>query len=132
MSPPLVTVLLAVHKRLNYLREALSSIAAQTFEDYEVIVADDSGGAAANAIVAPWLAAGRLRYEPNSETVGVALSLRSALAKARGRYIAILSDDDVWEPWFPATLLPPLEADRRRVLTFCDHWIVWCSSGEPC
>jgi glycosyltransferase involved in cell wall biosynthesis len=123
-STPLVSVVLTVFRRLDYLGEALQSVAAQSFEDYEVIVADDSGSAAARAIVTPVLESGRVRYQPNAETLGVALSLRSALATARGRYIAILNDDDVWEPEFLARLVTPLEADDRRVLAFCDHWIV--------
>jgi glycosyltransferase involved in cell wall biosynthesis len=124
-----VTVVLTVYKRLDYLRDALSSVAAQSFDDYEVIVADDSGSAAAKEIVEPSLESGRVRYEPNEATLGVALSLQSALARARGRYIAILNDDDAWEPDFLAHLVQPLEDDRRRVLAFCDHWIV-TESGE--
>jgi glycosyltransferase involved in cell wall biosynthesis len=117
-------VVVTVYKRLDYLREALNSVLGQRFTDYEVIVADDSGSAAAKDIVTSVLDPARLRYEPNPQTVGVALSLRSALKKARGRYIAILNDDDVWEPDFLASLVPPLEESSHRVLAFCDHWIV--------
>ena len=124
MSAPLVTVILTVYKRLDYLREALSGVAAQSFDDYEVIVADDSGSEAAREIATSAFEGERLRYEPNPETLGVALSLQSALSKARGRYITILNDDDAWEPEFLARLVPPLEASSRRVLAFCDHWIV--------
>jgi glycosyltransferase involved in cell wall biosynthesis len=124
VSAPLVSVVLTVYRRLDYLSEALKSVAAQSFEDYEIIVADDSGTEAAKEIVAPLVESGRVRYEPNAETLGVAFSVRSALGKARGRYIAILNDDDAWQPEFLARLVSPLEADNRRVLAFCDHWIV--------
>ena len=124
MSAPLITVILTVYQRLDYLREALSGVAAQSFDDYEVIVADDSGSEAAREIATTAFEGERLRYEPNPKTLGVALSLQSALSKARGRYITILNDDDLWEPEFLARLVPPLEASSRRVLAFCDHWIV--------
>ncbi len=124
MSAPLVTVVLTVYKRLEYLRDALRGVAEQSFEDYEVIVADDSGSADAKEIAMTVFEGERLRYEPNPETLGIALNLQSALRKARGRYIAILNDDDVWEPEFLARLVPPLEDNDRRVLAFCDHWIV--------
>jgi glycosyltransferase involved in cell wall biosynthesis len=125
MTPaPKVTVVVTVYKRLDYLREALRGVAAQTFGDYEVIVADDSGTRAARGIAAASVDPARLRYQGNAQTVGVAVSLRTALNDARGRYISILNDDDVWEPAFLERLVAPLEEDSRRVLAFCDHWIV--------
>ena len=128
-AKPLVTVVLTVYKRLDYLRAALDGVAAQTFGDYEIIVADDSGSSDAREIAASAFADGRLRYEANPATLGVPRSLQSALRKARGRYISILNDDDVWEPEFLARLVPALEASHRRVLVFCDHWIMR-ESGE--
>ena len=84
----------------------LKSVEAQTFQDYEIIVADDSGTGAALAQRAlrrttRAFATARIRHR-----CGVALSLRAALAEARGKYIAILNDDDLWEPDFLARLVP--------------------------
>lgn len=123
MAEPLVSVILTVYNRLTFFGEALKSVEAQTFRNFEVIVADDSGtGAARTASLAsndP-----RIRYTANPVSLGVALSLRGALMEARGQYIAVLNDDDLWEPEFLARLLAPLEADSGRVLAFCDHAIV--------
>jgi len=121
---PLVTVIVTVYNRLDYLGEALRSVAAQTFTDFEVLVADDSGSGNALAIVERFTADPRFRYVANPETVGVALSLRNALTHARGKYISILNDDDLWEPQFLGRLVPVLDADERRVLAFADHWIM--------
>ena len=120
---PLVSVILTVYDRLTFFGEALKSVEAQSFQDYEIVVADDSGTELARAAS---LASNnpRIRYEANPSPVGVALSIRSALGRARGKYIAILNDDDVWEPGFLAGLVPPLEADANRVLAFCDHAIM--------
>jgi short subunit dehydrogenase-like uncharacterized protein len=41
--------------------------------------------------------------------------------KSRGKYVAILGDDDVWQPEFLATLVPPLESDAETVVSFCAH-----------
>jgi glycosyltransferase involved in cell wall biosynthesis len=120
---PLVTVVLTVYDRLTFFGQALASVEAQTFHDYEVVVADDSGTALARAESVASTNP-RVRYEPNPSTVGVVLSLRAALGRARGKYIAILNDDDVWEPEFLARLVTPLEADANRVLAFCDHAII--------
>ncbi len=120
---PLVSVILTVYDRLTFFGEALKSVEAQSFQDYEMVVADDSGTELARAAS---LASNnpRVRYEANPSPVGVALSIRAALGRARGKYIAILNDDDVWEPGFLARLVPPLEADANRVLAFCDHAIM--------
>jgi glycosyltransferase involved in cell wall biosynthesis len=118
-----VSVVLTVYKRLTFFAQALESVHAQTFENYEVIVADDSGTAAARALS---LASNdpRIHYHANPVSLGVALSLRAALGRARGKYVAILNDDDLWEPEFLARLVAPLEADPNRVLAFCDHAIM--------
>jgi glycosyltransferase involved in cell wall biosynthesis len=118
-----VSVILTVYNRLTYFADALKSVEAQTFQGYEVVVADDSGTGAARALSGASNNP-RVRYTANPSSVGVALSLRSALSEARGKYIAILNDDDLWEPEFLARLVPPLEADKHRVLAFCDHAII--------
>lgn len=123
MADPLVSVILTVHRRLAFFTDALRSVEAQTFDDYEIIVADDSGtGAARSAALASNNP--RVRYRENPASLGVALSLRAALTDARGKYVAILNDDDLWEREFLARLVPPLEADANRVLAFCDHAII--------
>jgi glycosyltransferase involved in cell wall biosynthesis len=121
-TAPLVSVLVTVHDRTAFLREALASVLAQTFTSYEVIVADDSGAAAARTLCEGLDR--RVRYVANPRTLGVAQSLQGALQRSRGRYIAILNDDDRWEPEFLERLVRPLEADDRRVLAFSDHWIM--------
>ena len=123
MPEPLVSVILTVYNRLTFFSEALKSVEAQTFQDYEVIVADDSGtGIASAASIAsndP-----RIRHKANPTSLGVALSVRGALTEARGKYIAILNDDDLWERDFLARLVAVLEAETARVLAFCDHAIM--------
>lgn len=121
---PLVSVILTVYKRIDFFEQALLGALNQSFGDREIIVADDSGCRAAYEICKPYVAAGKIIYKENPRTLGVAASLREALREARGSYIAILNDDDVWEPEFLSRLVAPLEADATRVLAFSDHWII--------
>lgn len=122
-ADPRVSVVLTVYNRLTFFADALRSVQAQTFQDYEIIIADDSGTGAAQALSAASNDP-RIRYRANPASYGVAVSLRGAIEAARGKYIAILNDDDMWEPEFLARLVPPLEADANRVVTFCDHAII--------
>jgi glycosyltransferase involved in cell wall biosynthesis len=121
---PLVTVIVTVHNRIDFLAEALRSVLAQTFTNYDVIVADDSGTGIARPVCTPFMEDDRLQYSANLKTLGVAASLRLAIERSRGQYIAILNDDDLWEPECLARLVPSLEEDGHRVLAFGDHWIM--------
>jgi glycosyltransferase involved in cell wall biosynthesis len=121
---PEVTVIISVYKRMDFLSQALESTLAQTFPAREIIVADDSGSAAARDICQPWVTAGQIRYRANPHTVGIACSLRTSIEEAQGEFISILNDDDLWEPQFLASLVPPLRADQERAVAFSDHWII--------
>lgn len=120
---PKVSVIVTVFRRTEFLTEALQSVLGQTFQDFEVIVTDDSGSDAIRAI-SESQGSEKIRYRTNAETLGIALNLRAAVGEARGKYVAILNDDDAWEPEFLQSLVAPLDEDSGRVLAFCDHWIV--------
>jgi len=117
------TVIVTVYKRTQFIQQALQSAIDQTLGDIEIIVTDDSAHSEIQAICDS-LQDSRIRYRTNACTLGVALNLRAALAEAKGEYIAILNDDDVWEPEFLEKLVAPLEKDSHLVLSFSDHWII--------
>ena len=119
----LVTVIVTVYKRTEYLHQAIQSALEQTFSSFEIIVTDDSCSDAIKGIVNSFQRP-EIRYRQNPITYGVALNLRAAINEARGKYIAVLNDDDMWEPTFLEKLVAPLEADTNRVLAFSDHWIM--------
>lgn len=121
---PSVSVIVTVYNRLDFLLEALASAMNQTFAAREIIVADDSGSAAARDICEPLVASGQIRYRANPRTLGAAGSVRGAIADAQGDFISILNDDDLWEPNFLSQVVPPLQRDSERVLCFSDHWII--------
>ena len=121
---PEVTVIISVYKRIDFLAQALESALAQTFQGAEIIVVDDSGTSAARALCEPWVKSGHVHYRANPQTLGIARSLRGALEEARGEFVSILNDDDLWDPNFLSSLVSPLRSDAGRVVAFCDHWIV--------
>jgi glycosyltransferase involved in cell wall biosynthesis len=123
VQSPTVSVIVTVFRRTAFLREALASALEQTLPASEIIVADDSASAEIRAICESF-ASPVLRYRPNASPVGVARNIAETAAETRGEYLAILNDDDVWEPDFLATLLPVFAADTGSVLSFSDHWII--------
>jgi len=98
MTVPAVSVILPAFNRLRYLRSAVDSVFAQSFGDWEMIIADDGSDEETNAFLAelesrPKVTVIRLPHSGNPGTV------RNAGARqARGRYIAFLDSDDTWLP----------------------------------
>jgi glycosyltransferase involved in cell wall biosynthesis len=121
---PLVSVILTVYKRTQYLEAALDSVLAQSFDGYEVLVADDSGTSVARRIVAARGCPDRVKHLANPHNMGVVSSLRRAVGHARGDLIAILNDDDLWDRSFLAALVPAFDGHRACTVSFCDHWVI--------
>lgn len=123
MKDPTVTIVIPAYERLRYLQEALPSALAQTYRDFEVIVSDDGSSDEIARYVAS-LGDARIRYRRNRENLGIAMNNFAAFSEARGKYIASLHDDDLWEPGFLEALIPPLEADESVTVAFSDHHLI--------
>ena len=120
---PLVSVILTVYKRTQFLKEAIQGVIAQTFDSYELIVADDSASKEIETVCNEFKSP-KIKYAPNHKTLGVALNVKQAIDQSNGKYIAILNDDDAWEPEFLKTLVGSLEKHPECSLAFSDHWII--------
>jgi glycosyltransferase involved in cell wall biosynthesis len=95
-----VSIILPVFNRLHYLRAAVDSVLAQTFPDWELIIADDDSGAETkqymrqiSASVGPRVKVLWLKHIGNPDAVR-----NIALREARAPYVAFLDSDDVWLP----------------------------------
>lgn len=93
---PLVSVVISTHNRADYLRFAIRSALAQTMSDLEVIVIDDGSTDHTRAVVHE-ISDPRVRYFWH-EQAGLAAARNFATSVARGRYIAVMDDDDIMLP----------------------------------
>jgi glycosyltransferase involved in cell wall biosynthesis len=91
---PRVTVLVTCYNHLAFLKEALASVRAQTFQDYEILAVDDGSSDGTR----DFLAEQNLRTLFNETNLGTYGSLNAGIAAANGQWIAILNDDDLWAP----------------------------------
>jgi glycosyltransferase involved in cell wall biosynthesis len=91
---PSVSVIIPTYNRADMLDEALASVFAQTYHDFEVIVVDDGSTDHTGAVIGKFA---RVRYiwQGNS---GRSRARNTGLREARGKYIAFLDDDDLWFP----------------------------------
>lgn len=95
---PAISVLLPVYNAERYLREAVKSVLAQTFADFELIAVDDGSTDGSLAILREFKKQDpRLQVisRPNTGIVG---ALNDGLAKCRGKFVARMDADDVCMP----------------------------------
>jgi glycosyltransferase involved in cell wall biosynthesis len=115
-AAPLVSVLICVYNGQRYLAGALDSALSQTYRDFELIAVDD-GSTDGSPAVLDACPDPRLRVirQPNQ---GTAAALAAGLQNAKGAYIALLDQDDLWEPDSLAAHLQVLESQPGIALTF--------------
>lgn len=96
-NAPRVSVLMTVYNAAPWLREAIDSLLAQTYRDWELI-AIENGSTDVSADILASYDDPRIRVIPVSENMGRTPALRHAFDLARGEYIAVLDADDVSLP----------------------------------
>jgi glycosyltransferase involved in cell wall biosynthesis len=95
MNQPLVTVIMAAYNGERYIRQALDSALAQTYPRLEVVVVNDGSTDSTPRILAEY--GDRIRWftQPNA---GQAAARHRAISHARGEWLALLDQDDLWDP----------------------------------
>jgi glycosyltransferase involved in cell wall biosynthesis len=111
-----VTIILPVFNRLHYLRAAVDSVLAQTFQDWELLIADDESGAETQQYMRDLSASAGPRVKVLSlKHVGNPDAVRNiALREAQAPYVAFLDSDDLWLPRKLQAQLASLQSCRTR------------------
>ena len=95
----MVSVVIACHNYAHYLPEAIRSVQAQTFQDWESIIVDDASTDNTPEVVAKFMREDpRVQYVRNPENLGPSSTRNLGISKARGEFIAVLDADDWWDP----------------------------------
>jgi glycosyltransferase involved in cell wall biosynthesis len=111
---PLVSVIVPTLNRPAMLRDALASIAAQTYSPIEIIVVNDAGGDV-EGVVSLFGLKQRIVYLKHAINKGLSAARNTGLKAASGDYIAYLDDDDVYYPDHIDTLVSFLLASDFKV-----------------
>jgi glycosyltransferase involved in cell wall biosynthesis len=116
---PAVSVIMPAYRVTEYIAEALSSVVAQTFQDFEIVVVNDGCPDTANLERAldPFRHRIRYLYQDNA---GVAAARNAAVKAARAPLIAQLDPDDIWEPHYLEVQLAALGANPNADVVFPD------------
>lgn len=94
-APPRVSVLMPVYNAERYLREAIESILAQTFTDFEFIIVDDGSTDGTADILQEYASRDERVQIVSQANRGLTRSLNTSIRLARGELIARMDADDV-------------------------------------
>ena len=107
---PLVSVIVPAYDVTDFICEALDSVLAQTFTEYEIIVVNDGcpDTEALERALAPYIS--RIIYL-KQENSGVGAARNTGIKAARGSLLAFLDADDTWLPNYLEIQVARIQAD---------------------
>ncbi len=132
---PRVSVITIFLNADNFLMEAIESVLAQTFDDWEYMLVDDGSNDSSSTIARDYAARypGKIRYLEHAGHAnrGMSASRNLGIQHARGDYIAFIDADDVWMTSKLADQVAFLD-DNPDIAMVCGtviHWSSW-SAGK--
>lgn len=119
---PVVSVIVPAYNVSQFIAEALSSVLAQTFADYEIIVVNDGAPDTEELerVLEPYRE--RIVYL-KQENRGLSGARNTAIRAARGEFIALLDADDMWEPDYLAVQVAGMRDDPETDVLYADAHI---------
>lgn len=120
---PKVSVIMPSYNTAGLIAEALDSVLAQEYRDFEVIVINDGSPDTADLerVLAPYRQ--RIVYlkQENRRASG---ARNNGIQHARGEYLAFLDSDDIWTPRYLQIQMQHLDADPSLDMIYCDCLII--------
>ena len=93
----LVSIIMPSYNTAKFISDSINSVLSQTYSNWELIIVDDCSSDNTDEIVSPFLSDKRIKYLKNEKNSGAAVSRNYALREAKGKWIAFLDSDDLWE-----------------------------------
>ncbi len=117
---PRVSIGVPVYNGQNYLREALDSLLAQTYGDFEILISDNASTDQTQAICKEYASRDdRIRYERQVTNLGAAANYNRVFEMARGEFFKWAAHDDVCLPTFLERCVEALDnAGEGTVLSY--------------
>jgi len=132
---PLVSVIIIFLNEERFIREAIESVFAQTYENWELLLVDDGSTDASTKIARRYAEQypERVRYleHDGHQNRGMSASRNLGIRHAKGKYIGFLDADDFWLPEKLAeqTTILSLYPDAAMVCGPVEWWYSW--TGDP-
>ena len=126
-----VSVGVPVYNGENFLAQALDSLLAQTFTDFEIIISDNASTDATQQICLTYAAKdNRIRYHRNQKNLGAAPNFNQLVDMARGEYFKWAAHDDLLEPTYLEKCVAVL--DHNPDVVVCHSGVLLVDeTGQP-
>jgi glycosyltransferase involved in cell wall biosynthesis len=134
-SNPGVTVITVFLNAEKFIEEAIQSVMAQGFDQWELLLVDDGSTDASTAIAQRYARqySRKIRYLEHAGHLnrGISASQNLGIARARGKYIAFLDADDVWFPDKLEQQAGILDSRPEAAMVYgqTHYWYSW--TGDP-
>jgi hypothetical protein len=122
-EPPKISVLMAVYNGAAYLREAIDSVLAQTYRDFEFVIVDDGSNDTTPSILTSYTDE-RLRIVTLASNKGHTTALNEGWRACRGEYVARMDGDDICHAERFARQIEALEADPTLGIVGSAVWVI--------
>ena len=130
MSVPFISICIPTYKNVDYLQRLLQSIIIQTFNDYEIVVTDNSPDNSVEQLVKEYEKKLPIRYYKNHPPTNMGENFNRVIQKGNGTWIKMMHDDD----WFasPGSLQKFAEAAQKTskqfIFSACNN--IYSPSGK--
>lgn len=119
VDTPLVSVIVPCYNSAPYLAEALDSVLAQTYVNWECIIADDGSADNSKQIAVTYTQKDKRFKYIHQENKGVSATRNNAIGQSTGKYILPLDADDKIAPAYLAEAIKVFENEPNTKLVYC-------------
>ena len=123
-----ISVIIPYYNRERYVHETIQSVLAQTLKPLEIIVVNDCSRESARRDLDRYTNTCKILDLP--QNVGLAGARNAGMSIARGRYIALLDDDDIWLPHKLEVQRKYMEEHPECFLVHGDVWAFFSNKPE--
>lgn len=115
---PLLSIILPTFNRGKYILDAIESIQAMSFRNWELIIIDDGSTDQTNIVISKCLIDERIHYSYNETNQGASFARNLGLQKSKGKYISYLDSDNTYSSSFMSHAIEFLEKNQNFDLVY--------------
>lgn len=136
LSKPLVSGITIFLNEEKFIKDAVESVFAQTYDEWELLLVDDGSTDGSTAIALQYAKQypGKVRYLEHDchQNLGTSASRNKGVHNAKGKYIAFLDADDVWLPHKLKQQVAILESHPEAAMLYglTEYWYSWTGNPE--
>ena len=123
IKTPKVSVCIPTYNRPEFLKQAIESVLAQTFSDYELIISDNASADTTTAVISSFKDR-RIIHIRKEKNIGLVDNWNNCLSAAKGQYITIFHDDDHMLPDNLTFKIEALDRNERAGMIHSNFHII--------